>query len=208
MKKANFIFLILVAFSLSCRNYDKQVGKTVFRYNEAANITTLDPAFARDQTIIWATNQLFNGLVQLNDRMEIRPCIAKSWDISNSGLEYTFHLRQDVFFHDSPVFLKGKGRRTVARDFVFSFQRIIDPKVASPGAWIFNNVSRTLGKHAFEAMDDSTFCVRLARPFPPFLSLLSMQYCSAVPHEALEFYGADFRRNPVGTGPFIFKMWQ
>ena len=140
--------------------------------------------------------------------MEIRPCIAKSWDISKSGLEYTFHLRRDVFFHDSPAFEKGKGRKAVARDFVFSFQRITDPKVASPGAWIFNNVSRTIGKPPFEAIDDSTFCVRLARPFPPFLSLLSMQYCSAVPHEALEFYGADFRRNPIGTGPFIFKLWQ
>lgn len=208
MKKANFIFLLLTAFSLSCKDHDRQAGKTVFRYNEAANITTLDPAFARDQTIIWATNQLFNGLIQLNDQMEIRPCIARYWDISASGLKYTFHLRQDVFFHDNRVFAKGKGRKVVSRDFVYSFQRITDPEVASPGSWIFNNVSHTIGMPAFEAADDSTLIVRLARPFPPFLSLLSMQYCSVVPHEAVGFYGADFRRNPVGTGPFMFKMWQ
>ena len=208
MKTTNFIFLILISFCLSCNYHDKKTGKTVFRYNEAANITTLDPAFARDQTIIWATNQLFNGLVQLDDRMEIRPCIAKSWEISTSGLAYTFHLRQDVFFHNSPAFENGKGRKVVAQDFVYSFQRITDPKVASPGAWIFNNVSRAINKPPFEALDDSTVVVRLNRPFPPFLSLLSMQYCSVVPREAVTFFGADFRRNPVGTGPFIFKMWQ
>ena len=124
MKTTNLVLLILVTFSLSCKNHDSQSGKTVFRYNEAANITTLDPAFARDQTIIWATNQIYNGLVQLNDCMEIRPCIAGSWDISTSGLEYTFHLRHDVFFHDNPAFTRGKGRRVVAGDVVFSYNRI------------------------------------------------------------------------------------
>jgi oligopeptide transport system substrate-binding protein len=208
MKTTNLVLLIIITFSLSCKNHDRQAGKTVFRYNEAANITTLDPAFARDQTIIWATNQIYNGLVQLNDRMEILPCIARSWDISTSGLEYTFHLRQDVFFHDNAAFTRGKGRRVVARDVVFSYNRIIDPKVASPGAWIFNNISRSVEKPAFEAYNDSTVIVRLAAPFPPFLSLLSMQYCSVVPREAVAHYGADFRRNPVGTGPFTFKMWQ
>ncbi|MEI7498825.1 MAG: ABC transporter substrate-binding protein [Bacteroidota bacterium] len=208
MKYLNLFFLISLALFLSCNNHESQSGKTVFRYNEAANITTLDPAFSRDQTIIWATNQLFNGLVQLNDRMEIRPCIARSWDISTSGLEYVFHLRRDILFHDSPAFKNGKGRKVVASDFIYSFQRIIDPAVASPGAWIFNNISTHRDKPPFEAINDSTVVVRLNKPFPPFLGLLSMQYCSVIPREALEFYGPGFRRNPVGTGPFMYKMWE
>ncbi len=208
MKEFNLFFLVAAALFFSCANHDRKSGNIVFRYNEAANITTLDPAFAKDLTIIWATNQIYNGLVQLNDHLEVRPCIARTWDISASGLEYTFHLRHDVFFHDSPAFKGGKGRHVVAHDFIFSFQRIVDPAVASPGAWIFNNVSREQRKPAFKALNDSTVVITLEKPFPPFLSLLSMQYCSVIPHEALEYYGAGFRRNPVGTGPFRFKMWE
>ncbi len=208
MKTPNFLLFLILLSSLSCSNRDKQTGKTVFRYNEAANITTLDPAFARDQAITWATNQLFNGLVQLNDQMEVRPCIARSWEISSSGLEYVFHLRKNVFFHGDKAFREGKGRRVVASDFIFSFQRIIDPSIASPGAWIFNNISTHRDNRPFEAVDDSTVIIRLNQPFPPFLGLLSMQYCSVVPYEAVHLYGPGFRRNPVGTGPFMFKMWE
>jgi len=187
---------------------DQDAGKTVFRYNEAANITSLDPAYARDQANIWATHQVYNGLVQLGEHLEIMPCIAKSWDISANGKEYIFHLRKDVFFHDSPVFPGEKGRRVVAADVAYSFSRIIDPKEASPGAWIFNYVEKTGDRFSFSAPDDSTFILHLKQPFPPFPGILTTGYCSVVPHEAIEKYGTDFRKNPVGTGPFKFKMWK
>jgi peptide/nickel transport system substrate-binding protein len=187
---------------------DQDAGKTVFRYNEAANITSLDPAYARDQANIWATHQVYNGLLQLGENLEIKPCIAKSWEISPDGREYVFHLRKDVFFHDSPVFPGEKGRRVVAADVAYSFSRIIDPKVASPGTWIFNYVEKTGDRFSFSAPDDSTFTLRLKQPFPPFPGVLTTLYCAVVPHEAVEKYGADFRKNPVGTGPFKFRMWK
>jgi peptide/nickel transport system substrate-binding protein len=198
------VFLVLILGSCGERKVNHS-GKTVFRYNESKGIRTLDPAYARNQTIIWPVNQLFNGLVQLDNALKVQPAIAKSWEVSKDGLTYTFHLRDDVCFHDSKVFGKDSTRKVVASDFVYSFERLLDPGVASPGIWIFDVVNKQNG---FTAINDSTFQVKLNRVFPAFLGLLTMQYCSVVPKEAIAYHGENFRRNPIGTGPFIFKYWK
>jgi oligopeptide transport system substrate-binding protein len=190
----------------SCNNPTKTETLRFFRYNQSSGIASLDPAFAKDQSGIWVCNQLYNSLLQLDDSLNIKPCIAKSWDISEDGKTYTFHLRCDVKFCDNECFTSGKGRSVTAQDFVYSFNRIIDPKLASPGAWIFNN---NVDKSApFVALNDSTFQIHLLKPFRPMLGILTMQYCSVVPEEAVKKYGADFRSHPVGTGPFMFKSWR
>ncbi|MDP4290429.1 MAG: ABC transporter substrate-binding protein [Bacteroidota bacterium] len=197
------LFSGLVILSVACTSTHQNNQKyQIFKYNESAGITSLDPAFARSTSNIWAVNQIFNGLVQIDDHLNIQPCIAKNWQISDNGLTYTFHLRKDVCFHDDPSFRGGKGRPVNAFDFEYSFKRLIDPKIASPGAWVFGKDTR------FMAANDSTFVIRLRETFPPFLGLLTMQYCSVVPREAVLRYGADFRNHPVGTGPFCFKMWK
>ena len=207
-RKKNIYKFIVILILFGCGVRDKNNGnKTVFKYNEAAGISSLDPAFAKDQSNIWACNQLFNGLVQFNDEMKITPCIAKSWEISDDGKNYKFYLRKDVFFHDNKVFEKGIGRKVNAFDFEYSFKRIVDQKVGSPGSWVFNYVEENSGDYAFIALNDSVFQIRLKQAFPPFLGILAMQYCSVVPEEAISFYGKDFRRNPVGTGSFKYKMW-
>lgn len=206
--KFGLIIGIIVLSILACSRPEPLDDSMIFRYNEPANITSLDPAFARDQAIIWATNQLFNGLVQLDSQSLVKPCISKEWSISDDARTYTFKLRDDVYFHDSPVFPGGKGRRVVARDVVYSLNRLIDPAVASPGSWVLNSVEKTDGQLSISNEGDSVVTIRLSEPFPPFLSLLSMQYCSVVSHEAIEFFGSGFRRNPVGTGPFMFRFWQ
>lgn len=200
-----FLFLLLTACKSGRFEND---GRTVFRYNESAGITSLDPAFARDQANIWAVNQLFNGLVQLDDNLKVKPCIAKSWEISPDGLNYTFHLRNDVFFTTDEVFEENKRRKVIARDFVYSLNRLLDDKLASPGAWVLKQVKNENNTNSFKALNDSTLIISLKAPFPPFLGLLSMQYCSVVPFEAIEKYGVDFRKHPVGTGPFKFGMWK
>src|SRR5205823_2078874 len=109
------------------------------------------------------------------------------------------HLRQDVFFHDDAAFPNGKGRRMVAKDVEYSFKRIMDPATSSSGAWIFHD--RIDSSNGGTTVDDSTFQLKLLRPFTPVLGLLSMQYCSIVPREVVEKYGKDFRSHPCGTGP-------
>ena len=204
-----FYRLYFLGFCLSVLtscNDNEHHGKQVFHYNEQSGIASLDPAFAKNQSIMWAVHQVFNTLVETDPFLNIVPSLAKSWDVSADRLTYTFHLRTDVFFHDNEVFQGGKGRRMTAGDVEYSFLRIIDPATASSGAWIFNN--RVDGSRGFKALDDSTFQLRLIRPFTPVLGLLSMQYCSIVPKEVVEKHGKDFRNHPCGTGPFQFKSWE
>ncbi|MGC8824191.1 MAG: ABC transporter substrate-binding protein [Bacteroidales bacterium] len=180
----------------------------ILYYNESKGVLSLDPAYARNQSVIWVVNQIYNGLLQIDDSLNIRPCIAYRYAITNEGREYTFWLRPDVYFHDSPIFSSGIGRRVTAHDFEYSFRRITDPSVASPGAWIFGKVDTTRGNGGFEAINDSIFKVYLRSPFPAFAGILTMPYCFVVPHEAIAYYGKDFRSHPVGTGPFFLKRWQ
>ncbi len=201
-----FLFCLLTVQFISCSSDQSASKKTVFNINLDEGLSSLDPAFARNQNTLWMDNQLYNGLVQIDDSLKTRPCIAKTWEISPDGKVYTFHLRNDVYFHDDPLFKNGKGRKVVANDFVYSFGRLIDPKVASSGSWILNDKIDCIAP--FGVLNDSTFQIKLQQPFPPFLSMLTAQYCSVVPHEVVDHYGKDFRQHPIGTGPFKFKYWK
>jgi oligopeptide transport system substrate-binding protein len=197
-----FLFFSLL-FIFSCARKDN--NPNVFYYNQPEGIRTLDPAFAKNQPIMWAVHQLYNTLLEVDSQLHIKPSLAKHWTISEDRLTYTFFLRDDVYFHDHESFFNGKGRKLVAEDVVYSFNRIIDPSVASPGAWIFNG--RVDTTQPFSAMNDTVFQLKLIRPCHPILGILSMQYSSVVPKEAVELYGKDFGRHPVGSGPFVFKNW-
>lgn len=210
LRKRTLLFILSLLMFPSCgrKPGEMEEGK-VFRYNEAANITSLDPLYARNQANIWATSQLFNGLLQLDEDLAIRPAIAKSYQISDDGLVYSFVLRDDVFFHDDACFPAEKGRSVVASDFVYSFSRLVDPRLNAPGSWVMNSVSRNAdGSLAVEAPSDTTLVISLSQPFPPFPGLLTMQYTAVVPFEAIEDYGENFRSRPVGTGPFRFAYWK
>lgn len=193
---------------LACGPDIREDRGMVFRYNESSNISTLDPAFARNQALIWATHQLYNGLVGLDSNLSVVPALAKSWELDSSGTRYTFHLHTEVSFHAHPVFGSGhsdpateKGRVVVASDFVYSFDRLQSAALAAPGAWVMEPID------TYEAVNDSTFQIELKKPFPAFLSLLSVKYFSVVPIEIDTSSRYNLRDQPVGTGPFYFKLW-
>ena len=201
-----FTFCCFAALLLGSCYSDQKSGQNIFHYNETSGIASIDPSFAKNQSIMWAIHQLYNTLVEVDSGLNIVPSLATRWHISDDKTIYTFFLRNDAYFHDDPCFPGGKGRRMTASDVVYSLQRIVDKTTASPGAWIFNN--RVDSVNGFRALDDTTFQIRLIQPFNPILGILSMQYCSVVPREAVEKYGSDFRRHAVGTGPFQFVAWE
>jgi peptide/nickel transport system substrate-binding protein len=204
-----FVTYLCVLFSIlltvACGERHNK-NENVFRYNEITGIATLDPAFAKNQSIIWPVHQLYNTLIETDRELNMVPSLAKSWQVTGDRKTYLFTIRDDVFFHDNPVFRNGKGRKMTAYDVEYSFKRIIDKNTASSGAWIFNGRVDTI--EPFKALNDTTFRLKLVSPFNPILGLLSMQYCSVVPKEVVEKYGKDFGRNPCGTGPFQFKVWE
>ncbi len=193
-----FLNVFVLVFFQSCSGDSASKDKTnVFRYNEHSDITSLDPAFAKDQRNIWAVNQLYNTLVGLDKDMNIIPELANSWDISEDGMVYTFNLRDNVYFHEYSFI---KNRTVTADDVVFSLKRLTDPNLASPGSWTMNKVK------SITALDDLTVQIQLKTNFPAFLGVLTMKYCSVLPSE-VSTGQIDFRENPIGTGPFYFKKW-
>ncbi|MBK9530580.1 MAG: ABC transporter substrate-binding protein [Chitinophagaceae bacterium] len=197
-----FSFCLLISACTTHQHPDKKI----FRYNESSGLASLDPAFAKNKQVMWATHQLYNTLVEIDSNLQMQPSLAKHWVISDDNLAFTFTLRNDVFFIDDACFANGKGRRLTAHDVEYSFKRIVDKNTASPGAWIFNN--RVDPVNGFMAINDSTFQLKLISPFQSILGILSMQYCSIIPKEAVDKYKTDFRRHPVGTGPFRFVAWE
>ncbi len=206
-----FDFCLLI-FSCSTHQHP---DKAIFRYNESSGLASLDPAFAKNKQVMWAVHQLYNTLVEIDSNMQIAPSLAKRWEISANNLTFTFYLKDSIYFSDDACFEKGKarpdepfgrGRKLTAQDVAYSFNRIVDKNTASPGAWIFNN--RVDSANGFKALNDSVFQLKLIRPFHSILGILSMQYCSVVPHEAVEKYGNEFRRHAVGTGPFQLVAWE
>ena len=190
IRKASFLggfFVCLILSLLIGCSPKEQSSKNVFRYNEPAGIPTLDPAFAKDKSTIWAVQQLYEGLVVLNESNKIEPALADHWSVTDDGRVYEFRLRE-TFFHN--------GQRVRAEDVVYSLLRLTDPAIASPGAWVLEGVSDIHATYA------GTVILELEKPNASLLSLLAMPYCSVVPEGV-----SDLATSPIGTGPFNFHKW-
>ena len=198
-----------------------------FTLNETENIRSLDPVGVNDVVSGHVAHQIYDLLVDLDSNLQLQPDLAYRWEISDDGMLYTFHLRKGVYFQDNACFPDGKGREMTAKDVKYSYDRIMDSRTGSLGFDYYKNyvegakeyideINKSVSENrepkingvpGYTVKDDSTFQIKLTKPFGPFIFYTTLGFSYIVPHEAVEKYAKDFFQNPVGTGAFIFENW-
>ena len=167
---------------------DSMMGGTL-RIALPADVTSLDLHKTSRGDDALVVGQWFNAtLVTQNADGEYIPYLAESWEFSDDGLMWTFHLRDDVMFHN--------GDPVTAHDFVWTYERALDPDLASPGA------GRRLTGMTFEAPDDYTLVFNFPAPAISLLQFMNWGYMAPMSQRAVEELGAEYELNPVGTGPY------
>lgn len=152
--------------------------------------TVLDPTVDATASIDgMLAHNVYESLVTVNEQGEVLPDLAASWDVSEDGLTYTFHLVEDAAFHDGASF--------EAEDVVFSFERAMAEDSQNPSKEIFKPVE------SVEAVDPRTVKITLSRPDAFFLFNMAQGDASIVDPASAE----SNVTNPVGTGPYRFKSW-
>ncbi len=184
----------------------KPGGEIIITYKD--DVATLDPAIGYDWQNWSMIKSLFDGLMDYEaGTTTLRPDLAESYEISEDGTTFTFKLRQGVKFHN--------GREMTAEDVKYSIERVVNPKTQSPGQGFFATIKgydeaaegKADGLSGITVVDPYTIKFELSRPDATFLHVMAINFSHVVPKEEVEKYGADFGKNPVGTGAFKLGEW-
>lgn len=185
-------------------------------------ITTLDPLFADNNSARRTLQVLYEGLVRYNEHDEIVPAIAKRWRVAEDSLSYGFILRNNIFYHDSDIFSNGLGRKVVASDVKYAFERMARNTVPPEAAQLFmaiqgfepffneqhnvlNPAYREVGGvNGIQVPNDTTVIFQLEEKDPHFLQKMASPYASIYPREAVRDNPTNFV--PVGSGPFTYSQ--
>lgn len=230
--KRGILYLFAAVMLIACGGKEKKQSESrlgkggikyggVFRVNETEDFRSLYPLNVTEVVAHRITNQIYEGLVKLNQEdLSVIPCIAEKWEINPDATEFTFYLRRGVKFHDDPCFPDGKGREVTAHDFKYCLDKICESFPENQMFWLFKDKVKGAneyyestknknplpgGVEGIKVIDDYTLKIELNYPFSTFLKILSHSACWVYPKEAFEKYGVEMRVKCVGTGPFRVK---
>ncbi|ASP21109.1 heme-binding protein A [Antarctobacter heliothermus] len=168
---------------------------------QIAEPKSLDPSAITALNDFRIAFNVYDGLVRYKDgTLEVEPALATDWTISEDGTEYTFNLREGVSFHDGSPF--------TAEAVKFTFDRMLkeDHPYYDTGPFPLSFMMGAIS--AVDVVDDLTVKFTLNEPYAPFLSNLAYSPGLIVSMEGVKQHGAEFGRNPAGTGPFKFAEWR
>ncbi|MBT2599432.1 peptide ABC transporter substrate-binding protein [Oceanobacillus sp. ISL-74] len=189
---------------------EEAAGEKVLRLNNGVEPTSLDPSIGFDQVSWDPLNNLMEGLTRLDQDHVAGPGVAENWDISEDGLTYTFHLREDANW--------SNGDPVVAEDFVYAWKYMLDPENASSAAFLayfiegaeaFNNDEGSADDVKITAVDEKTLEVELEAPTGFFLDVLTNPAFFPVNHKVAE-ENAEWHAEAdsfVANGPFLLESW-
>lgn len=192
------VVFVSLAFLGSIHAGKEQGNPDVLSIAVSSDPIYLNPVLASDGVSMHLNSFIFNTLIRYNEKLQFEPALAESWEILDGGKKVIFHLRKDVKWHD--------GKQFTASDCVFTFEKVLDPTTNTFNRGLF----RVMGENIkFKAIDDFTLEADLPRPFAPFFNNLTLM--GIVPEHILKGENINktrFNRNPMGTGPFIFREWK
>ncbi|HEY4551765.1 MAG TPA: ABC transporter substrate-binding protein, partial [Bacillaceae bacterium] len=207
-----FVAMLVLTLALTGCNSQKSGGSEgggksggLLVYGRGGDSVKLDPASVTDGESLIVTEQIIETLVEYEkDSTEIKPHLAKKWDISDDGLTYTFELEEGIKFHDGTDFN--------AEAVVKNFERWMEgPEESFP--YYKSQFGGYKGEDSavikdVKAVDDHKVEFTLFRPQAPFLKNLAMSPFGISSPAAFEKHGGKYHQNPIGTGPFKFENWK
>ena len=217
------------ALALALPTHATDMNKTV-RVAFQVDVTGFDPAAVSDLYSGHINNAIFGNLWEQDyyvRPVRYRPFLVESMpEISADGLTWLVRLRKGLYYSDDPVF-KGKKREATAEDLIYSWKRMLDPKIISPKAWEINgkligadalvDEAKASGKFDYDkpieglkALDRYTVQMKLVKPAYTLVDLMQQYNWIPVAREVVEAYRdvqGRVQGNPVGVGPYMIKQW-
>lgn len=198
----------LLTFSIfflpSTLDADSHAKGGTFIFGRGGDSVGLDPALEEDGESFKVCDNIYDTLIQYKDgSTELEPGLAESWESSEDGLKWTFHLRKGVKFHDGTPFN--------AEAVLFSLNRQHDEEhpfhdvSGSYVYWVATGLAEIVDK--ISKIDEYTVQISLKTAYSPFIYTIAITPFSIVSPSAVKEWGDEYFNNPVGTGPFKFSRW-